>query len=105
MTKENSSTDSSSIASNILRPHKVNFLFLVVQLTYKWQSHHAFFVFETEVERKWCKNSKMQHRGGNLGPRLQNAGTCASDYKSLDGGATECRLCKYRGCMLNSAYI
>ena len=29
----------------------------------------------------------------------------ASKYRSLDGEATECRLWKHCGCMLNSGYI
>jgi len=46
------------------------------------------------------------HRGGwGLETRLQNADTCVSKepkYRGLDGEATECRLCKHCGCMLNT---
>ena len=55
-----------------------------------------------KVECKWCTNTKMHHKGWGLGTRLRNADTCASEqlkYRSLDGEATECRLCKYCGCM------
>ena len=49
------------------------------------------------------------HRGGwGLETRLQNADTCVSKgpkYRGLDGEATECRLCKHCGCMLNTDYI
>ena len=65
-----------------------------------------FFFCETKVECKWCTNTKMHHRGCGLGTRLQNADTCASKqlkYRSLDGEATECRLCKYCGCMRNTS--
>ena len=40
--------------------------------------------------------------------RLQSADTCASrepKYRGLDGEATECRLCKHSGCVLNTDYI
>ena len=46
------------------------------------------FFLETKVERKWCTNSKM----------------CCGGW-GLDGEATECRLCKHCGCMLNTDYI
>ena len=44
-----------------IRPHKVVFLFLVLQVTYKRPDHQGFLFFplETKVERKWCTNSKM----------------------------------------------
>jgi len=49
------------------------------------------------------------HRGGwGLETRLQNADTCVSKepkYRGLVGEATECRLCKHCGCMLNTDYI
>ena len=54
------------VACSMIRQHKVNFLFLVLQVTYKWPGHEAFFVFflsETKVERKWCTKSKVHCRG------------------------------------------
>ena len=45
------------------------------------------------------QNASQRVRSGT---RLQNADTCGSKqliYRSLDGEATECRLCKYCGCM------
>ena len=57
-----------------------------------------FFFLETKVERKWCSNSEMHCAGWGLGTRPQNADNCVSKepkYRSLDGEATECRLCKH----------
>ena len=87
-------------------PHKVNILFLVLQVTQKWPGHQAFS--ETQVERKWFTNSKMHCTEWGPGTRLQNADKSVSKepkYRSLDGEATECRLCKHCGCMLNTDYI
>ena len=84
------STTSLQWSAVSLRPHKANFLFW----SYK--------------SLKWCTNSKMRCGGWGLGTRLQNAENCVSKeprYRSLDGEATECRLCKNCGCMLNTDYI
>ena len=72
--------------------------------SYKMTRHQAFFFLETKVERK----QQMHHRGLGLGTRLQNADTCVSRApkdRGLDDEATECRLCKHCGCMLNTDYI
>ena len=56
------------------------------------------------LKPKWNENSVQTAKG--LGPRQQNADTCATEqlkYRSLDGEATECRLCKCCGCMLNTS--
>ena len=86
---------------NRVRPRKVVFLFLVLQND---QAPGFFFFLETKVERK----QQMHHRGLGLGTRLQNADTCVSREpkdRGLDDEATECRLCKHCGCMLNTDYI
>ena len=49
------------------------------------------------------QNASQRVRSGT---KLQNANTCESKqlkYRSLDGEATECRLCKYCGCMRNTS--
>ena len=56
----------------------------------------------------WRQEYKMHRAGWGPGTRVQNADTCVSKepkYKALDGEATECRLCKHCGCMLNTDYI
>ena len=39
------------------------------------------------------------------GQDYKNAENCVSKEPSLDGEATECRLCEHCGCMLNTDYI
>ena len=47
-----------------------------------------FFFSETKVERKWCTNSKMHHRGWGLETRIQNA---SWRVRSGDKTTTKCR--------------
>ena len=71
------------------------------------QATRHFLFSETKVERKWCTNSKMHRGGWGLETRLQNADTWVSkeaNYRGLDGEATECRLCKHCGCLLNTVW-
>ena len=93
-----------------LRSHKVNFSVSGPASHLKMTRPPGFyFLLETKVERKWCTNSKMDCGGWGLGDKtIQNAHNCVSKepkYRSLDGEATVCRLCKQCGCMLNTDYI
>ena len=67
----------------------------------KWPGHQASFLsfLETKVEKKWCTNGKMHHRGWALGPRVQNVDTCAPKQpawmvKPLSADCVEYWLCR-----------
>ena len=73
------------------------------------QATRLFFFFsEPKLKEDGVQTAKCIMEGEVWGTRLHNADTCVSKepkYGSLNGEATECRLCKYCGCMLNTDYI
>ena len=64
------------------------------------------FFWKPKLKENGVQTAKCIAEGKvDLETRLQNADTCASKepkYRGLDGEATECRLCKYCSCMLNT---
>ena len=66
----------------------------------------CFFFRKLKLKEKGVQTAKCIVEGEwGLGTRLQNADTREPKYRDLDGEATECRLCKHCGCMLNTDYI
>ena len=75
-----------------------------------WVCVFSFFFFLRNQSGKKMvyKQQNACIAGWRLGTRLQNADNCVSKepkYRSLKGEATECRVCKHCGCMLNTDYI
>ena len=65
------------------------------------QATRLFFGNQSGKKKVYIQTAKCIVEG----TRLQNADNCASKEPSLDGEATECRLCKHCGYMLNTDYI
>ena len=94
----------------LFRPHKVNFLFLVLQSHLKMTRPPGSFFpsfFRNQGGKKVVykqQNTLWRVRSGDKTANADNCVSKESKYRSLDGEAIECRLCK-RGCMLNTDYI
>ena len=59
-----------------------------------------FFFFSQSGQENGTFTIGKMHCGGDK-TIYKNADNCVSKEPSLDGEATECRLCKHCGCMLN----
>ena len=90
------------------RPQKINFVFLVLQVTSKWLGQKVFFVvvfffFET----KWKKMDKQQkhHEGWSLGTRRQKTLGHLNSHNMEAWIVEQLSACCDYGCMLNTDYI
>ena len=88
--------------------HKVNFLFLVLQVTLENDQARFFFFFFFR-KPKWKENgvqtAKCNVEGEVRGQDYKMQTIKSQKIEPLDGEATECKLCKHCGCMLITDYI
>ena len=85
-----------SAVKNVVRPH--SYFPVSGQVKFKMTKPQQGF-FSEQSGKKMVQNGSLMIRSG------QNADTsCLSKTEAREGEATECRLCKHSGCILNTDY-